>query len=41
MPQILLDIMDRKYNNLDELLYALFTKLDASIKRNFEEQNEI
>lgn len=36
MPQLLLDIMDREYSSLDELIKRYFEVLDAHIKTNFE-----
>ena len=36
MPQLLLDLMDREYDSFDCLLDALFEKLDARIKSNFD-----
>jgi len=38
MPQLLLDIMDREYGNLEELLHTYFETLDARIKSNFEHE---
>lgn len=40
MPQLLLDCMDREYENMDALKDALFACLTASIQRNFEQQND-
>lgn len=39
MTELLLDILDREYSNLDELLKSFFAKLDARIKNNFESEN--
>lgn len=39
MAQLLLDCMDEPHDTLDSLLSALFARLDASIKRNFESEN--
>lgn len=39
MVQLLLDVMNKEYQSFDDLLSALFEKLDISIKNNFEEQN--
>ncbi|MBE7024528.1 MAG: hypothetical protein E7408_00535 [Ruminococcaceae bacterium] len=39
MPMLLLDILDREYTDLDELLATLFAKLDTKIKSNFESEN--
>ena len=41
MAQLLLDVMDREYGAFEELLSALFAKLDAKIKANFEEYNAL
>ena len=38
IPQLLLDIMDREYGNLEELLHTYFETLDARIKSNFEHE---
>jgi len=40
MVQLLLDSMDREYNSLDDLIQTVLSKLDASIKANFLEQDE-
>ncbi len=40
LPGLLLECMDREYDDFDALLKACFARLDASIRRNFEEQNE-
>ncbi|MBR0360190.1 MAG: hypothetical protein IIX21_03655 [Clostridia bacterium] len=40
MVQLLLDCLDREYENLNELLDSLFKKLDNIIKKNFEAENE-
>lgn len=40
MPQLLLDIMDKEYFSFNLLLKTYFEKLDASIKTNFESENE-
>ena len=40
MAQLLLDILDREYTDIDEVLTTLFVKLDAVIKRNFENENK-
>ena len=39
MPQLLLDVLEREYVSFDELLSALFAKLDTKIKDNFESVN--
>lgn len=39
MPQLLLDILDKEYESLDELLERLFKNLDETIKSNFEKEN--
>ena len=39
MPQLLLDCMSEPLESYDALMAALFARLDASIRRNFEEQN--
>ena len=39
MPQLLLDCMSEPLESHDALMAALFERLDASIRRNFEEQN--
>jgi len=41
MAQILLDHMDREYDNFEALLAAVFADLDGRIQRNFETQNAI
>lgn len=38
MPQLLLDIMDKEYDDLDALLHTYFATLDARIKSNFEHE---
>lgn len=38
MPQLLLDIMDREYDSLDELIKAYFERLDERIKHNLDDQ---
>ena len=38
MPAILLDALGDDYETFDDLLSAVFRRLDASIKKNFEEQ---
>lgn len=40
MPQLLLDILDKEYTDIDELLATLFANLDTRIKSNFESENE-
>ncbi len=37
----LLALMDREYTCMDELLTAVFDRLDATIKAKFEQQNEL
>ena len=39
MPQLLLDCMSEPLESYAALMAALFARLDASIRRNFEEQN--
>ena len=39
LPGLLLECMDREYPDFEALLKVYFEKLDASIARNFEEQN--
>ena len=39
MPAILLECIDREYESFDDLLQKVFSKLDFSIRSNFEEQN--
>jgi formate C-acetyltransferase len=39
MPAILLDCLNREYDTFDDLLSEVFSRLDASILRNFEEQD--
>ncbi len=39
MAQLLLDVLDREYDDINELMQAVFEKLDLSIKNNFEYQN--
>lgn len=39
MAQLLLDCLDREYNCFDELLAAVFEKLDEKIKTNFKQEN--
>ena len=36
MPELLLNILDREYNDFDELSATLFEKIDMKIKSNFE-----
>lgn len=38
MPQLLLDILDREYKSLDELMLVYFGRLDARIRENLDEQ---
>jgi len=40
MTQLLLDIMDKEYDNFEALLLELFARLDKIIKINFENQNK-
>ena len=40
MLQILLDEMDREHASFDALLQAVYDRLDAKIRRNFEDENE-
>ena len=39
MPQLLLNIMDREYQSFDALVDRYFEKLDAHIRKNFENEN--
>ncbi len=41
MVQLLLDLIDREHESFEKLMEALLARLDASIKRNYEAQNEI
>lgn len=40
MPQFLLDIMDREYDNFEALMERYYERLDRAIKEEFEKQNE-
>lgn len=39
--QLLLDVMDREYKSLDDLMSSYFNKIDEAIKNGFEEQNAL
>ena len=41
MAQLLLDVLHREYQSFEELLSALFDKLDVSIKNNFDVQKDV
>lgn len=41
MVQLLLDMLDREYEDFDELMTALLARIDESIRKNFEGQNAI
>jgi len=41
MVQLLLDLIDREYVGFEELMSALFERLDRSIRANFERENDI
>ena len=41
MAQLLLDVMDREYGSFEELLSALFDRLDERIEKNFYEQDSV
>lgn len=41
MPQLLLECLVREYDSFDDLVNALFARLDLSIKDNFEQQNSM
>lgn len=40
MPQLLLDCLEIEYKNFDDLMSALFEKIDRRIKQNFEDENK-
>lgn len=41
MPQLLLDSMDREYESFEDLMSAIYQKLDASIDANFVLHNDL